>query len=100
MGVYVTDKSTSTEGIRTTDPQFECPSARPTELIGKFLLATASSSTIYQHCYMYLKHFIHFWLFYFCLVVNVDHLFDLSGVTSVIATFLLRAVREFKNVLM
>ena len=32
--IYVTDKSTSTEGIRTTDPQFECPSALPTELKG------------------------------------------------------------------
>ena len=30
----VTDKSTSTEGVRTTDPQFECPSALPTELKG------------------------------------------------------------------
>ena len=25
---YVTDKSTSTEGIRTMDPQFECPSTQ------------------------------------------------------------------------
>ena len=30
----VTDKSTSTEGIRTTDPQFECPSGLLTELKG------------------------------------------------------------------
>ena len=30
----VTDKSTSTKGIRTTDPQFECPSALPTEIKG------------------------------------------------------------------
>ena len=33
-----------TEGIRTTDPQFECPSALPTELIGKLPLATVSRS--------------------------------------------------------
>ena len=48
----VTDKSTPTEGIRTMDPQFECPSALPTELIGKFPLATASRSTLYQHCFI------------------------------------------------
>ena len=34
------------EGIRTTDPQFECPSALPPELEKKFPLATASRSTI------------------------------------------------------
>ena len=34
FNINVTDKSTSTEGIRTTDPQFECPSALPTELKG------------------------------------------------------------------
>ena len=47
----VTEKTTSTEGIRTMIPVFECPSALPTELIGKFPLATASRSTLYQHCY-------------------------------------------------
>ena len=52
--VCVTDISTSTEGIRIIDPQFEHPSAKPTELIGKFPLATASSSTLYQHCYMWI----------------------------------------------
>ena len=48
----VTEKSTSTERIRTMDPQFECLSVQPTELIGKFPLATASRSTVYQHCYI------------------------------------------------
>ena len=48
----VTDKSTSTEEIRTRDPRFECPSAATTELIGTFPLATASRSTLYQHCYI------------------------------------------------
>ena len=33
-GTAVKDKSTSTEGIRTTGPQFEHPSALPTELKG------------------------------------------------------------------
>ena len=56
----VTDKSTSTEEIRTTDAQFECPSTLPTELIGKFPLATASRSTSYQHYYRNIsRHFIY-----------------------------------------
>ena len=50
--IHVTDKPTSTEGIRTTDPRFECPSALPTELMGKFPLATASRRTLYQYCYI------------------------------------------------
>ena len=50
--LYVTDKSTSTEEIRNPDLQHEGPSAVPTELIGKFPLATASRSTLYQHCYI------------------------------------------------
>ena len=32
------------------DPQFECPSALPSELIGEFPLAAASRSILYQ-CY-------------------------------------------------
>ena len=39
----------ATERIRTTDPQFDCPSNRSAELIGKLPLATASRSTLYQH---------------------------------------------------
>ena len=45
-----TVSSTSSEGIRTTDPQFECSSALPTELIRKFPLA--SSNTLYRLCYI------------------------------------------------
>ena len=45
----VTDKSTSTEGIRTTDPQFECSNAVPTNLKRNFSLATASRSTLYLY---------------------------------------------------
>ena len=45
------DKSTSTEGIWTMDPQFK--------LIGKFPLATASRSTLYQHCYISIKLPLH-----------------------------------------
>ena len=48
-----TDKSTSTERIRTTDRHFEFPSALPTELIEILRLATASRSTLYQHCYIH-----------------------------------------------
>ena len=44
----VTDKSTSSKGIRTTDSQFECTNWAK----GKFPLATASRSTLYQHCYI------------------------------------------------
>ena len=50
--------STSTEGIRTTDPQFECPVTLPTELVGKFPLATASRSTLYQYYYINLYHIV------------------------------------------
>ena len=42
----VTVKSDFTEGIRTTIPL-------PAELIGKFPLAAASISTLYQHCYIF-----------------------------------------------
>ena len=52
VSLCVTFKSTSTEGIQTMDLQFECPSALPTELIVKFPLATASRSSLHQHCYM------------------------------------------------
>ena len=55
---YITDKSTSTEGIRTTDPQYECPSTLHTEVIGKFPVATASRSTLYQHCYTKVHYLI------------------------------------------
>ena len=53
--VTVADKSISTEGSWTTDLSFECPSALQTELIGKFLRATASRSTLCQHCYIYIS---------------------------------------------
>ena len=43
----VSDKSTPTEEIRTMDSQFQCPSALPNKLIGKFPLA--SRSTLYQY---------------------------------------------------
>ena len=35
------------------DPQFECPSALPSELIGEFPLAAASRSILYQCYYIY-----------------------------------------------
>ena len=38
----VTDKSTSTEGIRTIDPHFECPSTLPTELMVLYTYAIDS----------------------------------------------------------
>ena len=45
---YVSDNIISTEEIWTKDPQFECQCILPTELIGKFPIATTSRSTFHQ----------------------------------------------------
>ena len=46
---YISDNTISTEEIWTKDPQFECPCTLPSEVIGKFPLATTSRSTFHQH---------------------------------------------------